>query len=124
MMVMRKLVAIVDDDESVRESLPHLLRSFGFEAQPFASAEAFLTSENLADTDCLVLDVAMPGMTGLELQCELARRGNDIAIVVITAQVDEGVRERMLGRGAAAYLLKPFSEASIIGAVTAAIGET
>ncbi len=123
-MAQQKLVAIVDDDESVREALPYLLRSFGFRAQPFASAEAFLASESLTQAACLVLDVAMPGMTGPELQNELARRGNDIAIVVITAQSDEGLRERMLARGASAYLLKPFSEASIVGAVTAAIGKT
>jgi FixJ family two-component response regulator len=121
-MVKRKLVAIVDDDESVRESLPYLLRSFGFEAQPFASAEAFLASGSLADIDCLVLDVAMPGMTGPELQRELARQGSDIAIVFITAQSDENIRTQVMRRGAVACLLKPFSEASIVGAVATAIG--
>jgi FixJ family two-component response regulator len=123
MTVKRSLVAIVDDDESVRESLPYLLRSFGFQAQPFASAGAFLDSEYLADTACLILDVAMPGMSGPELQAELTRRGSDIAVVFITAQTDEGVRERALRGGAVAYLLKPFSEASIVGAVTAAMAK-
>jgi FixJ family two-component response regulator len=124
MMVQPELVAIVDDDESVREALPYLLRSFGFRVNSFASAKAFLASESLAETACLVLDVAMPGMGGEELQIELAHRGSDIAIVVITARSDPSLRERMLARGASAFLLKPFSEASIVGAVTAAIGKT
>jgi FixJ family two-component response regulator len=118
----RKHVSIVDDDESVRESLPYLLRSFGFEAHPFASAEAFLASERLADTDCLVLDVAMPGMSGPELQCELTRQGSPIAIVFITAQSDERVCAEVLRCGAVACLSKPFSEAAIVGAVSAATG--
>lgn len=117
----RKLVAIVDDDESVRESLPHLLRSFGFEAEPFASAEAFLASGRLEDVGCLVLDVAMPGMTGPALQSELARRGSDIAIVFITAQSDDNLSAEVRRRGAAAFLLKPFSETAIVDAVTAAM---
>ena len=77
----RPLISVVDDDESVRESLPDLLREFGFEAQTFSSAEEFLASEIVADTNCLVLDVAMPGMTGPDLQRELKLREQSIPIV-------------------------------------------
>jgi PleD family two-component response regulator len=84
-MATRKLVSVVDDDESVRESLPDLLRSFGFDVAPFASAAAFLASESLDRSSCLILDVAMPGMTGPELQQELIRRRYDMPIIFITA---------------------------------------
>lgn len=118
---MGKLVSVVDDDESVRESLPDLLRSFGLEAQPFASAEEFLASESLQRTGCLVLDVAMPGMSGLDLQQELARQEHNIPIVFITARSVEGVRPQVLKRGAVACLFKPFSEAAILEAVNTAL---
>jgi len=114
-------VSVVDDDESVRESLPELLRSFGFEVRPFSSAEEFLASDSLTRTDCLILDVAMPGMTGLELHQELARRRRQIPIVFITAQTDESLRPRAMQAGAAAYLFKPFSESAILDAVHAAL---
>src|ERR1700754_826620 len=117
----RRLVSVVDDDESVRESLPDLLRSFGLEAQPFDSAEAFLGSDSLQRTGCLILDVAMPGMTGLELQLELARRVHDIPIVFITAHSVERVRPVVLQRGAVACLFKPFSETAILDAVNTAL---
>lgn len=117
-----KLVAVVDDDESVRESLPDLLRSFAFQVEAFRSAEAFLSSGVVARTDCLVLDVAMPGMSGLELQQEMARRNLAVPIVFITARTDEIVRATALRRGAVAYLTKPFSEEDIIAAVKAALG--
>src|SRR5476649_1978686 len=120
-MAMRKLVSVVDDDESVRESLPDLLRSFGLEVQPFASAEAFLASESLEQTACLVLDVGMPGMSGIELQQELTRQKQLIPIVFITARSVERVRPQVLERGAVACLFKPFSETAILGAVTAAL---
>jgi FixJ family two-component response regulator len=119
---MRRCVSIVDDDESVRESLPDLLRSFGLEVQSFSSAEAFLASDSLERTGCLVLDVAMPGMSGLELQQELARRKRTIPIVFITAHSVERVRSRVLSRGAVACLFKPFSETAILDAVNAALG--
>ena len=82
----RSMVSVVDDDESVRESLPDLLRQFGFAAQAFSSAEAFLASDVVSETSCLLLDVAMPGMSGPELQQELIRRRQEIPIVFITAQ--------------------------------------
>jgi FixJ family two-component response regulator len=120
-MTTRSRISLVDDDESVRESLPDLLRSFGFEVQPFESAEAFLASEALETTECLILDVSMPGMTGPQLQQELARRKHAIPIVFITAHTDEQMRPMVLRRGAIAYLIKPFSEAAILEAVNMAL---
>ncbi|RRN63986.1 response regulator [Caulobacter sp. 602-1] len=117
------LVSVVDDDESVREALPELLRSFGFDTRAFDSAEAFLASDALEGTGCLVLDVAMPGMTGPELQRELARRQIKVGIVFITAQSDDRVEVDAMRRGATAFLLKPFDETLIIDAVNAALGK-
>ncbi len=116
------LVSVVDDDESIRESLPDLLRELGFAAEAFASAEEFLASGRLDGTRCLVLDVAMPGMTGPELQEELARRGDATPIVFITAQQDDYVRPRVLAAGAVACLYKPFSDTALLDAVRAAVG--
>ena len=124
MIVTRKLVSVVDDDESVRESLPDLLRSFGFEVQPFPSAEAFLGSGSIEHTGCLILDVAMPGMSGPELREELVRRKHHIPIVFITALAEEGMRPNVREHGAVACLLKPFSEAAILEAVTAALRQS
>lgn len=117
----RALVSVVDDDESVRESLPDLLWEFGFAVQAFASAEAFLASDWVERTDCLVLDIAMPGMTGPGLQRELKRSGRDIPIVFITAQADETVKPRLLEQGAAACLFKPFSPSALLDALNAAL---
>jgi len=122
-MAKHNLVSVVDDDESVREALPDLLRSYGFEVQSFDSAEAFLASDALNETGCLVLDVAMPGMTGPELQRELERRKIEIGIVFITAQFDDRVEAEALGRGAVAFLLKPFDETIIVEFVNAALGK-
>ena len=118
----RSRISVVDDDQSVRESLPELLREFGFAASAFSSAEEFLASDDLARTQCLVLDIAMPGMTGLELQQELSRRPTQIPIVFITAQWDEALRARVLKLGAIECLFKPFSDSGILGAVNAALG--
>jgi FixJ family two-component response regulator len=115
------LVTVVDDDESVRESLPDLLRSFGFAVDAFASAEAFLNSDSLSKTACLILDIAMPRMTGPELQRELAASGHHIPIVFITAHEDEDARPRLLKAGAVGYLLKPFSEEALVHAVRRAL---
>ncbi len=120
-MAKRSLVSVVDDDESVRESLPDLLREFGFEAKAFASAEEFLASGYLEQTRCLILDIAMPGMSGQDLQEELTRRRQKIPIVFITATGDETVRPLVLERGAVECLLKPFSEAALLGALNAAL---
>ena len=117
----RSLVSIVDDDESIRESLPDLLRELGYDAHAFSSAEEFLTSTIMHQTACLILDVAMPGMTGPELQRELTRRRLDIPIVFITAHQDETLRPRLLADGAVECLFKPFSESALIEALRAAL---
>ena len=120
-MTERSLVAVVDDDQSVRESLPDLLRQFGFAAQAFSSAEAFLASEALSETRCLVLDVAMPGMSGPDLQQELMRRRQEVPIVFITANGDTTVRPRLIAQGAVECLFKPFSETALLDALNAAL---
>jgi FixJ family two-component response regulator len=120
-MVTRSLVSVVDDDESVRESLPDLLRAFGFAVRAFASAEEFLTSDYVDRTRCLIVDVAMPGMCGPDLQRELTLRRQEIPIVFITAHGDESVRPRVLEQGAAECLLKPFSETALREALNAAL---
>lgn len=117
----RSLVCVVDDNESVRESLPDLLQQLGFAVQTFASAEAFLDSEAVGETRCLILDVGLPGMSGPDLQLELTRRGLNLPIVFITAQGDKSLRPRLMGRGAAACLFKPFSDTALIDAVNAAL---
>ena len=121
MMGKRSLVSVVDDDESVRESLPDLLRQCGFAVHAFSSAEAFLASDVVNETSCLLLDVAMPGMSGPELQQELLRRRQEIPIVFITANGDKTVRPRLLAQGAAECLIKPFSEAALLDALNVAL---
>lgn len=121
-MVIRSLVSIVDDDESIRESLPDLLTELGFSVQAFASAEAFLASGYVDTTDCLILDISMPDMTGPELQRELALRGRVIPIIFITAHGDRTTRPRLLELGAVDCLFKPFSEAALLKAIHAALG--
>jgi len=118
----RPLISVVDDDESVRESLPDLLREFGFEAQAFSSAEEFLASEAITDTNCLVLDVAMAGMSGPDLQQELTTRDQRIPIVFITAQRDATVRPRLIARGAVDCLFKPFEPTDLVQALNTALG--
>jgi FixJ family two-component response regulator len=120
-MPMRSLVSVVDDDESVRESLPDLLREFGFAAQAFATAEEFLASEWLGQTRCLILDIAMPGMGGPALQRELSHRDQAIPIVFITANNDESIRPRLLDAGAVECLFKPFSDTALLEALNAAL---
>lgn len=115
------LVSIVDDDESVRESLPDLLREFGFAVEAFASAGAFLASRHLDLTRCLILDMAMPGMSGPELHLELIRRGLAIPVIFITAHGDAGDRPKMIRQGAVDCLFKPFSEAALLKALSAAL---
>jgi FixJ family two-component response regulator len=119
-MVIGSLVSVVDDDESVRESLPDLLREFGFAVQAFSSAEEFLASSCVGQTRCLILDIAMPGMSGPDLQRELTLRGQEIPIVFITAHGDETVRPRVLEQGAVECLFKPFSDTALVGALNAA----
>ena len=121
-MVMLPMISVVDDDESVRESLPDLLRTFGFAAAGFSSAEDFLASDSLYRTRCLILDVAMPRMSGPDLLRELLLRRRRIPIVFITAFADATVRPRMLQLGAVACLSKPFSETALLDAIHAALG--
>lgn len=119
--VIRSRVAVVDDDESVRESLPDLLREHACVVQAFSSAEEFLASELLDDTECLILDVAMPGMSGPALQQELLRRRRTIPIVFITGRADENICAQVLEAGAVACLLKPFTETALLDAVMRAL---
>lgn len=111
--VTERLLSVVDDDESVRESLPDLLRKLGFAARAFSSAQEFLSSDSVDETQCLILDVAMPGMTGLDLQQELKRRGYSFPIIFITAHRDIEIREQAFRQGAAQFLYKPFSGAAL-----------
>jgi FixJ family two-component response regulator len=120
MMNPRSLVSIVDDDESVRESLPDLLKEFGFASETFSSAEEFLASDGIARTQCLILDVAMPGMRGPELQGELNRRKIKIPVIFITGQRDETLVSRLIEQGAIACLIKPFSDAAMLEALNSA----
>jgi len=117
------IVSIVDDDESVRESLPDLVRELGFAAQAFSSAEEFLSSDCAGETRCLILDIMMPGMTGPELQKELKVRRRQIPIVFITAQTSATIRAEMLEQGAVECLIKPFSDTDLLDALNSAIRE-
>jgi FixJ family two-component response regulator len=114
------LVSVVDDDVSVRESLPRLVKAFGFKVDAFSSAEEFLASSRVSQTACLILDIAMPGMSGPELQSELKRRQLAIPIIFVTAQRDETVRRSMLERGAVECLFKPFSGTALLAALKVA----
>jgi FixJ family two-component response regulator len=115
------LVSVVDDDESVREALPDLLKEFGFAVQAFSSAQAFLSSGYLSQTRCLILDVAMPGMSGPELQKELALHPYNIPIIFITALGDAAQCSYLMSQGAVDCLMKPFSEAALLKALSAAL---
>ena len=115
------LISVVDDDESVREALCGLLRSVGFAVKAFASAEEFLTSDQLRSADCLVLDVRMPGMGGIELQRQLVAGHYEIPVILITAHEDEGMRARALSGGVGAVLIKPFSEEALLNAIQSAL---
>jgi FixJ family two-component response regulator len=118
--VERPLVSVVDDDESVRESLPDLLGEFGFAARTFSSAEEFLGSDCLDQARCLILDIAMPGMSGPDLQQELKLRGQEIPIIFITASTDKSTRPRLLEQGAVECLFKPFSDTALLKAINMA----
>ena len=116
------LVSVVDDDESVRESLPDLLREFGYSAKAFSSAEEFLTSGYVEKTGCLIADIAMPGMTGPELQNELKRRKRHVPIIFISAHGLERLRAKLLSMGAVACLSKPFSDETLLEALKTGFG--
>ncbi|HEV2397966.1 MAG TPA: response regulator [Candidatus Sulfotelmatobacter sp.] len=115
------LLCVVDDDESVRESLPDLIKEFGFAARSFSSAEEFLSSGSVDVTSCLILDIAMPGMGGLELREELRLRGREIPIIFITGQRDETIRARVLKQRVAGFLFKPFNDIDLLAAIRTAL---
>jgi FixJ family two-component response regulator len=115
------LLSVVDDDESIRESLPDLIKEFGFAARAFSSAEEFLSSGSVDETSCLILDIAMPGMSGPELHQELKRRGEEIPVLFMSGQKDETIRAQVLEQGAAGFLLKPFSDAALLEAIKIAL---
>ena len=117
----RSLVSVVDDDAFVREALPDLLKELGYSSQAFPSAKAFLSSSVVADTRCLILDVAMPDITGPELHRELIRRRQAIPVIFVTAIRDEALRPRLLAEGAVDCLFKPVSEQALINALHTAL---
>jgi len=119
----RPLLSVVDDDEMLRESLPDLLQECGFAARAFSSGQEFLSSDYVNQTRCLILDVAMPGMSGVDLQEELKRRGQVIPIIFISGQKDEDVRKQALKKGAVKFLNKPFSDSDLLDAVNVALDE-
>jgi FixJ family two-component response regulator len=116
-----QLLSVVDDDVSVRESLPDLLGEFGFTTRAFSSAREFLSSDCVDDTGCLILDIAMPGMSGPELYQELKRRGQEIPTIFITGQRDETIRARLLKQGAIEFLLKPLNDEALVAAIRMAL---
>ena len=118
----RPRVCVVDDDESVREALTGLLRSAGFGADGYASAEVFLRSGHLDDTECLILDVRMPGMGGIELQRHLSSAGHAVPVIFITAHGDEQTRAQALGANVVDFLAKPFSDDALLEAIDRALG--
>jgi FixJ family two-component response regulator len=121
-MSIRPVLSVVDDSDSVRESLPDLLRQAGYDVEAFVSAEEFLASDALSATNCVILDVGLPGMSGPELQQELRHRGTTIPIVFITAMDDDAsLRRRLMANGAAAVLFKPFTDTALLDAVNAAL---
>ena len=116
------LISVVDDDHSVRESLARLIRSVGFDVQVFGSAEEFLSAGRGRQADCLILDIRMPGMNGLELQRELSASDSTLPVIFITAHgSDAEVRARALAAGAVDYLLKPLREEEVLKAIDAAL---
>ena len=116
-----QLISIVDDDDALRNSLDDLIRSIGFRTQGFPSADAFLSSDQAHDTACLILDVRMPGMNGLDLQRQMVAANWRIPIIFITSHADDGARARALEAGAVAFLYKPFHEEELLTAIDAAL---
>jgi FixJ family two-component response regulator len=117
----KPVIAIVDDDESVREAIMSLLRAVGFTSEAYPCAEDFLTSGRLQRTSCLIADVRMPGMSGLELHRRLVLSGNPIPTVLITAHPDDGARARALEAGIIGYLIKPFDDDDLLGCIRSAL---
>jgi FixJ family two-component response regulator len=118
------VIAVVDDDEMVRTGLERLLRTSGYPVSAFASAEEFLASARLQECRCLIADIRMPGMSGLDLQSRLNDDGHAIPIIFITAHGDEKMRIRAMRAGAAAFLAKPFDRAVLLERVQACLERT
>ena|ERR1700722_12278886 len=118
------LISIVDDDESMREATEGLLRSLGYQAVAFSSAEEFLKSDSIDNTACLIADVQMPGLSGIDLQHSLSARGVQMPTIFITAFPEEGSRKRAMTAGAVGYLSKPFSEESLLKCLDSALGNS
>jgi FixJ family two-component response regulator len=119
----KTVISIVDDDESARKALANLMRSLDFSAAAFASGESFLRSNRLHGTACLIADVQMPGMTGLELHSRLVASGRPIPTILITAYHDERVRAQALNAGVVCYLTKPFNESELLACIDSALGD-
>jgi FixJ family two-component response regulator len=117
----KPLISVVDDDESMREAMRGLMKSLGYTAEAFASAEEFLNSRQVPRTSCLIADVHMPGMTGLELHHHLVASGKTIPTILITAYPDDGVRQRALGDGVVCYLSKPFDENDLLACIRSSL---
>jgi FixJ family two-component response regulator len=117
----RPYISVVDDDASVREALANLISSVGYEVELYASAEEFLDSSGASVADCLVLDLRMPGMGGLELQRRLAAEGRETPVIVVTAHGDDEARAESIAAGAVAFLNKPFKEETLLGAIDSAL---
>jgi FixJ family two-component response regulator len=116
------MISIVDDDRAIREAARKLIKSLGYAAATFASAEEFLESGRLGETDCLITDVQMPGMSGVDLHNHLIARGARTPVIFVTAFPEDGLRARVLGAGAVGFLSKPFSEDSLIACLDKALG--
>ena len=114
-------ISVIDDDESMREAVKGLMKSLGYTAEAFASAEEFLSSRQVRRTSCLIADVQMPGMTGLELHRHLMASGKTIPTILITAYPDDRVRERALGDGVVCYLIKPFAEKDLLACIQSSL---
>jgi FixJ family two-component response regulator len=121
--VLQYLISIVDDDEAFREAMTSLMKSLGFAVEAFSSAEAFLASPRLASTSCLITDVHMPGMTGIELHQHLVASGRTIPVIMITAYPDDNVRARALAAGVICYLSKTFDDDALLGFVRSALAQ-
>jgi FixJ family two-component response regulator len=113
------LISIIDDDESVRFATGSLVRSAGFSARTFASAEEFLESDCVTESSCIITDIQMPGLTGAELQCRLLAEGRRTPLIFITAFPNNSLRTRVLEAGAACFLTKPFNGESLIQCIEA-----
>jgi FixJ family two-component response regulator len=115
------VISIIDDDESIRAGLNNLVRSLGYAVHAFASAEAFLQSAQLHDTSCVIADVRMPEMSGVELQSHLRSQGNQVPFIFITAVPEESIRRQALSEGAICFMAKPFDESTLISCLDTAV---